>query len=232
MKKLLLVGLVAVLIGLTPNLASANLIQNSSFENYAPGTYFDNWTEYGIVSIDIGSVHTGSTSARLEDNPNYPYNSGVQSAKFNITEAGTYEFGAWFTLISVSDPKTSYNDDRTGATTNIYFTAASGLPNSYPNQIYDISGAPGTTWAYNGSYYYSNWIFIGGTFDVADAADVFNAELNIYLQNWDATISGVIVDDAIVQRVPEPVPEPATMLLLGCGLISLAAIGRRKLRKS
>ena len=49
--------------------------------------------------------------------------------------------------------------------------------------------------------------------------------------DWTHERSDYINIDGIAE-FSKPVPEPATMLLLGCGLIGLAGLGRKKFRRS
>ena len=46
-----------------------------------------------------------------------------------------------------------------------------------------------------------------------------------------STIVSILPTDTTSDGVPSPIPEPATLLLIGTGLVGLAAFGRKRFKK-
>ena len=215
MKKVLRLILVLLLTVFIPTISSANFISNPGFESYTPPGNFSDWTEGGsiLVNTDPQFVYEGSASAFLR----IPGGSLYQG--FTITDGSSLYYGAWFRIATDSFAS---NWDQIQISLQI-----DSLPwTTIGGSVGNILSASDFAWYQSYNSYFSDWFLVANTVPVSSIP--MNAQININAQNTDAELTKVFVDGAFANSVS--VPEPASLLLLGLGLMGLAGV-RRKILK-
>lgn len=93
---------------------------------------------------------------------------------------------------------------------------------------YNVQDTPG---GFGSSSSNDELSFAAFDIDVSNLADNFAIHFDLYTKNPDGSIAQFAPFSHDAQSASSPVPEPASLLLLGTGLLGIAGISRKKLSK-
>ncbi|MDL2274759.1 PEP-CTERM sorting domain-containing protein [Desulfosarcina sp. OttesenSCG-928-G10] len=205
MKKFFLLTLVVVMTLFSAPAYADTIFVSDTFDNAED---LSAWTTSGQVTVINGDLVLGSGVTA---------GTSTATRNFNIPEGTRWLSVSYHYLFTGSDDYRQGDDTSSmvltltdGETTLFSWTSSNGYPGGIFSQTFDTPASGDASFTFT-----LNEMIIGSP------GQVNRLNTDLYIDNL--IISGLVPDSR-----PEPVPEPATLLLLGAGLIGMVAVSRKK----